>query len=189
LSSAPVIARVEGIQIAPGRLALLPFQTANLTVAVLTSRGVDSSGAAASLQWSTTGGTIISNGILAGVHYITYTSPAQPGSYLLVVTTSTGTPADTAAMTVTATPVSVNGVAVTPGSLKLAAGDTTRLNVTLTDSTGNVILGRAIEWSSSDANVAQVFTTGFVRGMAAGTATITATCEGRTGTAVVTVSP
>ena len=187
LSSSPVIARVEGIQIRPGRVSLLPFQAAPLTVVVITSRGIDSSGAAAALVWSTTGGTIINNGILAGVRYITYTSPAQPGNYLFVVTTPTGTPADTASFTVTTTPVPVNKVAVTPATVSLALGDTTRLYATLTDSTGSTVFGRAITWSSSAPTVAMAFDIGFIRATAVGTATITATSEGYSGTAVVTV--
>jgi len=47
--------------------------------------------------------------------------------------------------------------------------------------------GRAITWSSSDPTVATVLATGFVRAVGAGTATITATSEGHSGTAAVTV--
>src|SRR5436309_11806991 len=62
ISSSPVIARVESIQITPNRISLVPLQAANLNVMVITSRGVDSSGAAAVLQWSATGGTIANGG-------------------------------------------------------------------------------------------------------------------------------
>src|SRR5258708_663757 len=51
ISSSPVIARVESIQITPNRISLVPLQAADLNVMVITSRGVDSSGAAAVLQW------------------------------------------------------------------------------------------------------------------------------------------
>jgi len=50
-----------------------------------------------------------------------------------------------------------------------------------------VLVGRAITWSSSDPTVATVLATGFVRAVGAGTATITATSEGHSGTAAVTV--
>ena len=187
LSSSPVIARVDGIRIAPGRVSLLPFQAAPLTVVVITSRGIDSSGGAVALQWSTTGGTIAQNGILAGVHYITYTSPAQPGNYLFVVTTATGTPADTASIAVTATPVPVHSAAVVPATASLVLGDTTTFSATLMDSTGSVVFGRAITWSSSDGGVATILPTGFVRAIAVGTTTITATSESHSGTATLTV--
>jgi hypothetical protein len=185
LSSSPVVDRIDGIRVVPARVSLLPFQAANLTIVVITSRGgTDVTG---SLQWSTTGGTITNNGAIAGTLYVTYTSPGQAGNYLLIVTTATGAPADTAKIAVTTTPVPVNAVTVTPGTVSLVLGDTTRLNATLTDSSGSVLFGRAITWSSSGPTIAMVAGEGFVRAMGAGTATITATSEGRSGTAVVTV--
>ena len=187
LSSSPVIVRIEDIRIAPARLSLLPYQAAGLTIDVITSR--DGGDATSLLQWSTTGGTIVNNGKIAGVLHATYTSPAQPGNYLLIVTTVTHTPADTAKIAVTVTPVPVNAVTVTPAAVSLVVGDTTTLSATLTDSTGSALFGRAITWSSSDPSVATVLVTGLVRGITAGTVTITATCEGHSGTAVVTVKP
>ena len=187
LSSSPVVVRIDGIRIAPPRLSLLPFQAAGLTIDVITSR--DGGDATSLLQWSTTGGTIVNNGKIAGVLHATYTSPAQPGNYLLIVTTVTRTPADTAKIAVTVTPVPVTAVTVTPAAVSLVVGDTTTLSATLTDSTGSALFGRAITWSSSDPSVATVLVTGLVRGITAGTVTITATCEGHSGTAVVTVKP
>lgn len=185
--SGPVVHRIESISVAPARLSLLPFQSADLTIDISTGWG--DPGAAASLQWSTTGGVITNNLLVGGVRYVTYQSPAQPGNYFFIVTTVTGWPADTASIAVTATAVPVNAVTVTPGSVSLAVGDTTRLRATLTDSTGSVVVGRAIDWSTSDAGVATVLATGAVRAMGAGTATITATSEGHSSTSVVTVIP
>src|SRR2546427_9224091 len=108
LSSSPVIARVDGIRIAPGRVSLLPFQAAPLTVVVITSRGIDSSGGAGGLQWAANGGAVAQNGILPRGPHITDTTPAQPGNYLFVVTTATRTPPDTPRIPVTANPVPVH---------------------------------------------------------------------------------
>ena len=52
-----------------------------------------------------------------------------------------------------------------------------------------MLYGRPITWSLSDSTVATIAITGFVQAIAAGTTTVIATCEGRTGTAVVTVAP
>ena len=52
-----------------------------------------------------------------------------------------------------------------------------------------VLGGRVITWSTSDANVATVDQTGLVRGVGPGSATITATSEGQSGTAAITVTP
>ena len=187
LSSSPVIARVESIQITPNRISLVPLQAADLNVMVLTSRGVDSSGAAAVLQWSATGGTIANGGIFSGVYHITYTSPAQPGTYQFTVTTSTGSPTATANIAVTSTPPPISTVTVTPGNVSLALNDTTRFHATLTADDGGVIFGRAITWSASDSTVVLVFAEGFVRATAVGTTTITATSEGHSGSATLTV--
>ena len=187
LSSAPSISRIDNIQITPNRLSLVPTQTADLTLIVTTSRGgsVD----LGSLQWSTTGGTIASLGIVNGNPIIRYAAPSAAGNYVIIVTTVTQTPTATANIGVTINPVPVNAVSVSPGSASLALGDTTTLHVSLTDATGSVILGRAIDWTSSDQGVATVLATGLVRAIAPGSTTITATCEGHSGTAVVTVTP
>src|SRR3989442_4459758 len=92
LSSSPVIARVDGIQIAPGRVSLLPFQAAPLTVVVITSRGIDSSGGAGAPQWSATRGAGAPNSLLPRGPYITYTSPPPPGQHPFVCPTTTRPP-------------------------------------------------------------------------------------------------
>ncbi len=53
---------------------------------------------------------------------------------------------------------------------------------------GNVLTGRVVTWASSVPAVATVSATGLVTGVAAGTSTITATSEGKSGTASVTVT-
>ena len=185
--SGPVVDRIDHISIIPGRITLLPFQAAPLSLVVTTSHGDPAS--PGSLTWSATGGTIVNNGIIAGVPHLTYTAPAQTGTYQIIVTTVTGTPTATASIAVTATAVPVNAVSVTPASVSLALADTTTLSATLADATGAAIFGRAIDWTSSDAGIATVLATGFVRAIGAGTATITATSEGHSSTAVVTVRP
>ncbi|HEY7192785.1 MAG TPA: Ig-like domain-containing protein [Gemmatimonadales bacterium] len=189
-TNGPESGLVFRIDVAPTRIALVPSQSAPLTVVVFSSK-TDSAAlvlAQASLQWSTTGGTISNNGMLGGVRYITYSAPSQPGTYSLTVTTVTGWPSATSSFTVTATPSPVSVVNVTPGSANLALGDTATLRVALTDESGNTLFGRPIEWSTSDPGVATVLATGFVRAMSAGTVTITASTEGHSGSAVITVA-
>jgi uncharacterized protein YjdB len=190
-STGPAAGLITGINIAPAHLTLLTSQAANLTVVVISSKtdSVAKELAQGSLQWSTTGGTVSNNGLADGVRHMTYSAPAQPGTYLLVINTITGWPADTATMTVTSTPVPVGNVSVTPGSVSLVPNDTTTLSATLTDGSGSVIVGRPITWSSSDESIATVVsTTGYVRAVTSGTVTITATCEDHSGTATVTVT-
>ncbi len=92
----------------------------------------------------------------------------------------------TATITVSQAPVAA--VAVTPTPLSMSVGQTTQLAATLTDSAGNVLNGRTVTWASSNSSVATVSAQGVVTAVVEGTATITATSEGRSGSAAVTVS-
>src|SRR2546422_6516904 len=77
------------------------------------------------------------------------------------------------------------GVLVT---LAAAQQATTQFTSTLRDSSGNLLLGRAMTWTSSDPTVASVSSSGLVTGGEAGTAIITATSEGQTAVATLIVS-
>jgi uncharacterized protein YjdB len=78
-------------------------------------------------------------------------------------------------------------VAVQPATLSLIAGRTSTLAATLTDVTGAVATDRSVTWTTSDALVATVSDGGIVTAVAPGSATVTATSEGKTGSATVTV--
>jgi uncharacterized protein YjdB len=78
-------------------------------------------------------------------------------------------------------------VTVTPASPSIAAGATVQLTATVKAADGSTIT-RPVTWSTSAPAVATVSTSGLVTGVAAGTATITATSDGQTGTATVTVT-
>ncbi len=101
-----------------------------------------------------------------------------------VVATAAGK-ADSAQVTVRLLPVAA--VAIAPSGLTLLAGDAGRLTATAYDAAGKALTGRLITWTSSDPTVATVDATGAVQAVAAGNATISATSEGRTGVAGVTV--
>ncbi len=119
---------------------------------------------------------ITSAGVVTGV---------SPGS--AIITASIGTGSDTAVVTVTAAPVST--IEVTFTSVTMGAGTTQQATATLRAANGQLLTGRAVAWSSAATGVAQVNpTTGIVSGVAGGTAVITATSEGRTGSATVIVS-
>src|SRR2546422_1005257 len=67
-------------------------------------------------------------------------------------------------------------------------GVTVQLTATTKDAAGNVLTGRTVTWATSNPAVATVNFTGLATGVAAGQATITATSEGQSGTAAITVS-
>jgi hypothetical protein len=105
----------------------------------------------------------------------------------VIATQQGGTLADTAAVTVTA-PVPVATVSVSPASASVMAGGTQQLTATLRDAGGNTLSGRSIGWSSSNASVATVNTSGLMSAITPGAATITATSEGQQGTSALTVT-
>src|SRR3989442_175429 len=77
-------------------------------------------------------------------------------------------------------PPTVASIAVAPSPGTLLVGSTAQLTATTKDSAGSVLTGRAVTWAESKPAVAT--------GVAAGQATITATSEGQSGTAAITVS-
>src|SRR5206468_320260 len=93
----------------------------------------------------------------------------------------------TAAVTVTLTPVA--SVVVTPATATILVNGTVQLTATLKDANGNPLTGRSVTWQTGDAAVADVNAGGMVTGKTVGgPVTITATSEGKSGTAAVTVT-
>src|SRR5256885_1123412 len=83
-------------------------------------------------------------------------------------------------VTVTVAPVSA--VSVAPTAATILMGATTQLQATTTDSLGNVLTGRTVTWASNNSAVT-VGSNGLATGAGTGSATITATSEGKSGTA------
>ena len=78
-------------------------------------------------------------------------------------------------------------VTATPASASVNEGSTVQLTATPQDGNGNPLSGRVVTWASSNTSVATVSSSGLVTGKVAGSATITATSEGQSGTAAITV--
>ena len=83
-------------------------------------------------------------------------------------------------------PKLVATVSLTPATDTIVLGETFLLAVRLEDAQGGLMTGVPINWSSSNGSVASVDSNGFVTGTGAGIATITATAQGKSGTANVT---
>lgn len=82
-------------------------------------------------------------------------------------------------------------VSVAPAVRTLVVGDEATLEATVKNRGGDPLEGREIEWTSSSPTVAEVSQTGQVEALQEGTATISATSEGKSGTAriIVTAAP
>lgn len=94
--------------------------------------------------------------------------------------------ADTATISVVAVPV--GSVTVQPGATALTVGQTTTLTATVRDANGAVVTDRSVAWTSSSAAVASVSQDGVVKALGTGSAVISATSEGSSGSATVTVT-
>src|SRR6266852_7006308 len=150
-------------------------QTVQLTATPEDAAGNALSGRA--VLWSSSQSSVASvdaNGLMTalatGSATITATSEGQSGS---------------ASITVTNVPVA--SVSVSPPSASVQVSGTVQLTATPKDASGNPLSGRTVTWSSSNTSVATVNGSGLVTGAAAGSATITATSEGQSGSATVTV--
>jgi hypothetical protein len=96
---------------------------------------------------------------------------------------------DTSKFVVTLRPV--NTVTIAPADTTVRVGNTVQLTATLRAANNSVVTGRTVTWESSDPSIATVSGTGLVTGVAASAqfVTITATSEGKSGTARVIVVP
>jgi Big-like domain-containing protein len=84
-------------------------------------------------------------------------------------------------------PATVAAVTVAPDTAFLAPGTTATLAATARDASGGVLSGKTVTWTSANLSVATV-NAGVVTGVAAGTTTISASVDGKTGTATALVS-
>src|SRR2546425_4288579 len=137
------------------------------------------------VTWSVTGGTIDTSS--SGKRHFGHYKNANCGGFKVVATSHPGAKTDTANVTVTCGASPVASVSVAPPSATVPVGQTVQLTATPKDANGTPLAGRAVTWSSSNTSVANVDGRGLVTAAAAGSATITATSEGQSGTAAVTV--
>ena len=170
---------VASVTVAPNSVSLALGGTATLTAIAYDQNGNALTGRP--VTWASSApsvATVDGNGVV--------TSVAQGSA--TVTATSEGKTAG-AAITVTAPPaIPVASVAVAPTSSSLTVGATTTLTAITYDANGNTLTGRGIVWASSAPAVASVSTSGVVTAKSAGTATITATSEGKTGSATINVT-
>jgi formylglycine-generating enzyme required for sulfatase activity len=83
----------------------------------------------------------------------------------------------------------VASVTIQPNPWSILTGDTQQFTAIARDAAGTPLPGRSVTWTTSNAGVAIVdSTTGVATGVAGGTATLSATVDGKTGAAMLTVS-
>jgi uncharacterized protein YjdB len=102
------------------------------------------------------------------------------------ITGTTEGKSDVSTVSVTQAPIAT--LTVSPNPVSMSVGQNTQFAATARDTSGNVLSGRTIAWTSSNAQVAKVSAAGLVSALTAGATTITATSEGKTATSLVSVS-
>ncbi len=141
--------------------------TVQLTAEVRDQNGRTMAGA--TVTWASAAAavaTVNSTAVAVGTAVVTAASSGVSGSAELVVIPAVG------------------AVAVRPDTVRFTAlGQSVRLTAEVVDHDGRVLPGVAVSWSSGDAAVASVDSSGLVRGVAVGEATITATVGSARGTA------
>src|SRR5947199_6990866 len=167
---------VASLAISPATATLRAGQTLQLTATPKDSAGGTLTGRMVTWTSSNTSVTTVSgSGLVAGV---------TAGS-ATITATSEGK-SSTAALTVTTVPVA--SLAISPATATLRAGQTLQLTATPKDSAGGTLTGRMVTWTSSNTSVTTVSGSGLVAGVTAGSATITATSQGKSSTAALTVT-
>ena len=106
------------------------------------------------------------------------------GDGAATITATSGSASGTATVTVAR---EASAVVVTPAEAELQPGDTVRLTAQAEDANGFAIADAVFDWASSDTAVAVVDSTGLVRALWDGDATITAAAGSATGSATVKV--
>lgn len=163
------------IELSSSTLPLTVGQESRLQATVRDADGGVLSGAPVDWKSSNTNvATVDGNGLVRGV-----------GAGSATITATSGSVTDQAAVTVS--PVPANAVVVSPGEATLFVGETLPLKATVTDANGDPLSGRPITWSTNSSGVATVSTSGVVTAVAPGTATITASSEGKSGKSTITV--
>jgi len=191
VGSVPIAASIEGkaavaqvqvipvpvvsVRVSPATRDLAVGETAQLTAEPLDARGAVLSGR--SVAWSSSRPNVAS---VNGSGVVTAVSPGNA-----IITATVEGRNGVAGVTVSLAPVA--SVAVSPSSATLVVGQTVELEAEPRDARGQRLDGRTVTWSSSHSEIATVTSAGVVAAVSPGTATITASSEGRSGTATILV--
>jgi len=168
---------VATVLVSPNSGTLMVGTTIQLSVALKSASSATLTGRP--VRWRSSddnSATVTATGLvtakLAGPVTITATSEGHSGSALLNII-----------------PVPVASVTVVPSTASLGAGTSSQLSAITKDAAGGVLTGRVVTWLSSNPTSVSVSGTGLLTAGSPGSATITATSEGISGFATITVDP
>ena len=173
VSSVPV----ASVSVAPGSDEVVVTQTLQLSAVARDASGAPLTGRVVS--WSTSDAskaTVSSTGVVTGV-----------ATGAATITASVEGKSGTSSITVKPKPV--GAVILSPAQTSVETGQTTQLTAQVTDDQGNLLTGRPITYATQNPAVATVSTSGLVTAVGVGATKISASSEGKTGSADITVTP
>ena len=177
----PPPAQVAIVLVEPASAVLMVDDRLQLAAQVRDSNGDVMSGQ--TITWSSSAPNIASvnsngrvTGVAAGSAIIAATVGGKSGSVSITVNTTPPTAAQ------------VGSVTVTPGNASMAPGATVSLSASVKDTNGSLLAGQNVTWASSASAIASVAPDGLVTARTAGSATISASAAGKTGSSTVTVA-
>jgi uncharacterized protein YjdB len=163
--------RVSSVRIAPDNVYLYVAGGDDLIATPYDPKNVAIGGR--SVVWTT------NNASVASISQSGHVTGIVPGTAVItaVIDGVTGN----ANVTVRLVPVAK--VTIMPVGASVDAGKSRTLVARVTDAAGNILTDRTVTWSSSNTGIATIDQSGLVTGVRKGTVTITATSEGKFGTA------
>ena len=167
---------VASLSITPSGAALRVGGTVTLRAQLLDNENSVLTGRL--ITWTSTNPAVArvdAEGVVLGV---------APGA-ATIVATSEGRSAQ-AAVSVSLPPI--QSVTISPALDSLAVGTDRQFAVTLRDAEGATLTGRSVTWASNNVGIAVVSATGLVTAISPGTVILSASSEGRVGSATVVVA-
>lgn len=154
---------ISRISISRDTATIAAATTLQLTATALDSAGHVLSGR--TINWATADtavATVNSSGLVSGI---------APGTAIIAASSE----GKLATMRLTVTPAAIASIDVTPSTTTITEGTTTQFRATAKDAAGHVLTGRKLTWTSSDASVATIDSTGLARAIAPGATNIMVT--------------
>lgn len=176
-----VTSGVTGIALSALPSSLVVGAVQQLTATVQSAMGISQD-----VTWQSSNPAVATVVPASGVGAGTVTCLAAGTTTITARAVADTTQRATVALTVIPPPVAT--VTVSAASLSLSIGVTQQLSAVTADAAGNVLTGRTIAWTTSNLAVATVSATGLVTAVGAGSATLSATSEGKVGTSAISVT-
>ncbi|MEO9892434.1 Ig-like domain-containing protein [Aurantibacter sp.] len=151
---------VTGISVDPTTTSIEVDKTTTIQAIVVPTNASNKS-----VTWTSSDTSIASvnnNGLVRGL---------TAGNVTITATANDGNFSATTQVTITAKPIAVTGIKVSPTTAAIKVDETTTIEAVVSPSNAN---DKSVTWASSDTNIATVNTNGLIRGISSGNAIITA---------------